>query len=77
MGWWSNNNMRLIQNNMTDLNAAMDVDRWLDVLKSFHCTVALVGVGGITQFYPTKLEYQVISPYLTKGRDLIREILYK
>lgn len=77
MGWWSNNNMRLIQNNMTDLNAAMDVDRWLDVLKSFHCTVALVGVGGITSFYPTKLEYQVISPYLPKGRDLIREILDK
>lgn len=77
MGWWSNNNMRLIQNNMTDLNAAMDVDRWLDELKSFHCTVALVGVGGITSFYPTKLEYQVISPYLPEGRDLIREILDK
>ena len=77
MGWWSNNNMRLIQNNMTDLNAAMDVERWLDELKSFHCTVALVGVGGITSFYPTKLEYQVISPYLPEGRDLIREILDK
>lgn len=69
--------MRLIQNNMTDLNAAMDVERWLDELKSFHCTVALVGVGGITSFYPTKLEYQVISPYLPEGRDLIREILDK
>ncbi|MDD6041538.1 MAG: family 10 glycosylhydrolase [Clostridia bacterium] len=77
MGWWSDNNMRLIQNNMTDLNAAMDVDRWVEQLQSFHCTVALVGVGGITSFYPTKLEYQVVSPYLPPERDLIREILDK
>lgn len=77
MGWWNDNNMRLIQNNMTDLNAAMDVDSWVETLKDFHCNVALVGVGGITSFYPTKLEYQMVSPYLPEGRDLIREILDK
>lgn len=75
MGWWSNNNMRLIQNNFIDPNAAMDVKQWVQDLKSFDCTVALVGVGGITSFFPTTLEYQVVSPYLPEGRDLIREII--
>ena len=77
MDWWKTNNMRLIQNNFIDLNAGMDVDRWLSDLKSFDCNVALVGVGGVTSFFPTKLQYQVVSTYLPEGRDLIREILEK
>ena len=77
MGWWNSNNMRLIQNNFIDLNAAMDVDQWVQDLKRFACNVALVGVGGITSYYPTSLEYQVVSPYLPEGRDLIREIIDK
>ena len=77
MGWWNDKKMRLIQNNFIDLNVAMDVDQWIRDLKSFECTVALVGVGGITSYYPTSLPYQVVSPYLPEGRDLIREIIDK
>lgn len=66
-----------IQNNMRDIDAAMDGDRYVADLKSFDCNVAMVGVGGITSFYPTKLEYQVVSPWLPEGKDLIRELIDK
>ena len=76
MPWWLKNNLRLIQNNMRDVDGAMDVDSLVQTLKEFHCNVARVGAGGITSFYPTELEFQWPSPYLN-GRDLLGEIVKK
>ena len=77
MPWWSDNNFRMIQNNTRDIDAAMDVDALVSELQDFECNVAMVGVGGITSFFPTKLEYQVVSPYLKEGEDKVREIVDK
>lgn len=77
MGWWHENNIRIIQNNTRDIDAAMDVDKWIEELKAFDCNVVMVGVGGITSFFPSKLKYQVVSPYLPQGRDLIGEMIEK
>ena len=77
MGWWHANNIRMIQNNTRDIDATMDVDKWIAELKSFDCNTVMVGVGGITSFFPTKLKYQVVSPYLPEGRDLIGEMIEK
>ncbi|MBR3741630.1 MAG: hypothetical protein IKN04_14455 [Clostridia bacterium] len=77
MGWWQENNIRMIQNNTRDIDAAMDVDKWVQELKDFDCNVAMVGVGGVTSFFPTRLKYQVVSPYLPEGRDLIGEMIEK
>lgn len=77
MGWWHANNIRMIQNNTRDIDATMDVDKWVQELKAFNCNVVMAGVGGITSFFPTKLKYQVVSPYLPEGRDLIGEMIHK
>ncbi|NLO85803.1 MAG: hypothetical protein GX096_10320 [Clostridiales bacterium] len=77
MAWWQENPIRMIQNNMRDIDAAMDVDDWIKTLKEFGCNVAMIGVGGITSFFPTGLEFQCESPYLPQGRDLIEEIMEK
>ena len=73
MAWWLQNNLRMIQNNLRDIDAGMDVDAWFAEIESSHCNCVMVGAGGITSFYPTNLPYQTRSPYL-KG-DLLGEIV--
>jgi hypothetical protein len=77
MAWWNSNNFRMIQNNTRDIDAAMDVDAWIRELQDFECDVAMFGIGGITSFFPTKLEYQVVSPYLKDGEDKVAEMVEK
>lgn len=64
MTWWIDKPFRMIQNNLRDVDASMDIDKYVDTLKEFHANVCMVGCGGITSFYPTKLPYQQPSPYM-------------
>lgn len=75
MRWWERNNLRLIQTNLREVDAAMDVDRLISELQQFSANVLMMNAGGIFAFYPTKLEYQYRTPYLEK--DLLREALDK
>lgn len=54
----------MIQNNLRDIDAGMDVDAYVDMLEEFGADTCMVGCGGITSFYPTKLSCQKASPYL-------------
>ncbi|HZG86715.1 alpha-amylase family protein [Paenibacillus sp.] len=75
MPWWSNNRLRLIQNNLRESDANLDVDALIKQLKELHANVLMINAGGIVAFYPTKLEYQ----YRAAGqqKDLVREALDK
>jgi len=73
MGWWHRNNLRLIQNNLREIDAGMDVNKHVETLKKLHCNVLLAGCGGITAFYPTQLEFHYHNPYL-KG-DFFGELV--
>lgn len=64
MSWWEEKRYRMIQNNLRDVDAGMDVDSYVETLKEFGADVCMAGCGGITAFYPTKLECQKVSPYL-------------
>lgn len=75
MKWWERNNLRLIQTNLREVDAAMDVDRLIDDLQKFSANVLMMNAGGIFAFYPTKLEHHYRTPYLTK--DLVGEALEK
>lgn len=75
MTWWMKNNLRMIQNNLRDEDAKIDVDRHMEWLKSFGINVLQIGCGGITAFHPTKLACQYESPYM-KG-DFLGEIVEK
>ncbi len=73
MAWWLENNLRMIQNNLRDIDAGMDVQEWFQEIEKSNCNCVMVGAGGISSFYPTRLPYQTPSPYL-KG-DLLKEIV--
>ncbi len=75
MEWWKKKRFRMIQNNLRDIDAGMDVDRYIEYLKEFGANVCMVGCGGITAFYPTELECQRTSPYLTD--DFFGNLLQK
>ncbi len=64
MAWWMENKLRMIQNNLRDIDAKMDIDSYIDTLKEFGANACMVGCGGITSFYPTDLEFQYRNPYM-------------
>ena len=64
MSWWTEKRFRMIQNNLRDIDAGMDVEAYVETLKEFGANVCMVGCGGITAFHPTRLECQKTSPYL-------------
>ena len=64
MSWWTEKRFRMIQNNLRDIDAGMDVESYVETLKEFGANVCMVGCGGITAFHPTRLECQKTSPYL-------------
>lgn len=62
--WWLEHKFRMIQNNLRDIDGAMDVDAEIRMLKKMHANVVQLGCGGITAFSETMLECQKRSPYL-------------
>ncbi len=53
MAWWLENNIRMIQNNIRDIDARIDIDRLIECLKSFDVNTLQIGCGGITSFHPS------------------------
>lgn len=64
MAWWLENKLRMIQNNLRDIDVNMDIDRYIAALKEFGANACMAGCGGITSFYPTELEFQYRNPYM-------------
>lgn len=75
MAWWSKNNLRLIQNNLREKDANLDVDALISQLKKLSANVLMINAGGIVAFYPTKLEYHYRAA--NQQKDLLREIVDK
>jgi len=75
MTWWNDNRLRLIQNNLRETDADLDVDLLIQELSEFNTNVLMMNAGGIVAFYPSTLEYQYISSSLNK--DLLGETISK
>ncbi len=64
MKWWKNYPWRMIQTNLRETDFAdLDPVRFVEDLKSFHATVALLNAGGISASYPTKLPWHAQNPW--------------
>lgn len=64
MKWWKNYPWRMIQTNLREIDFRdLDVKRFVDDLKEFHATVALINAGGISASYRTKLPWQAQNPW--------------
>ncbi len=75
MSWWLDHKFRMVQNNLRDIDAAMDVDMEISVLKKLHANVVQLGCGGITAFTDTQHPSQKRSPWLKN--DKFGELLTK
>lgn len=73
MTWWKNQKIRMIQNNLREIDAQMDAEEYAKTLEELGANVAMIGCGGISAFYPTKLPFQRTNPYL-KG-DFVGDII--
>jgi len=71
-GWWTRPH-RMIQTNLREIDAAMDLEAYVAALKDFRADVVLFNVGGIVANYPTDLPYHYRNPFL-KG-DLTGEVV--
>jgi len=71
-GWWLTPR-RMIQTNLREIDAGMDVEAYVASLKAAGANVVLFNVGGIVANYPTALPYHYRNPFL-KG-DLTGEVV--
>ena len=65
----------MLQTNLREIDADMDVNDVADFIKQHGATAWLQSVGGILANYPTDLDFQIRNPYLinrTSG-DLIKD----
>ncbi len=71
--WWLEKPMRMIQTNLREIDADLDVDQYIQRLVEFSADVVLFNVGGIVANYPTNLEWQFRNPYLKD--DLVGKVI--
>jgi len=70
--WWLQP-QRMLQTNLREIDATMDVDRYVRQVEQFGANVVLFNVGGIVANYPTALEFHYRNPHM-KG-DLVATVL--
>jgi hypothetical protein len=62
--WWMKPR-RLIQTNLREIDARMDLEAYVATLKDFGANVVLFNVGGIVANYPTDLPFHYRNPFMT------------
>ena len=73
-GWWMTPH-RLLQTNLREIDATMDIDQYVREVKDFGANIVLFNVGGIVANYPTELEYHWRNTFM--DGDLVGEALEK
>jgi Hypothetical glycosyl hydrolase 6 len=74
--WWKKNNLRVIQFNLPDYEAAsLDPDSLLEDLRHYAANTLIINAGGIMAFYPSKLKSHYINPYMKPAtlKDVINK----
>ncbi|MES1260382.1 MAG: hypothetical protein ABUS49_01505 [Acidobacteriota bacterium] len=74
-GWWMTEPIRWVQTNLRETDAALDTRRLAGQLADMRANVVLMGMGGITAFYPTQVDFHYPSPYMPAGHDMFGEFL--
>jgi hypothetical protein len=74
-GWWMTQPIRWLQLNLRETDAALDPQQVISQVVDFQANVVHLGMGGITAYYPTKVQYHYPSPYMPAGQDTFGELL--
>src|ERR1044071_4798585 len=67
--WWMREPIRWVQTNLRETDAALDPRKFMGQIADFDANVLLMAMGGISAFYPSKVPYHYVSPYIPRGRD--------
>lgn len=70
--WWLTP-QRMLQTNLREIDATMDLDRYVREVKAFGANVVLFNVGGIVANYPTDLQFHWRNTFM-QG-DLVGTVL--
>jgi hypothetical protein len=62
--WWLKKPYRMVQTNLREIDATLDLDRYIQSLRSFHTEVVLFNMGGIVANYPTELPYHFRNTHM-------------
>jgi hypothetical protein len=70
--WWRHP-FGMLQTNLREIDATLDVERVLDFIQAHGADAWLVNAGGILSFFPTNLPFQTRNPHLAqrRGGDLL------
>jgi hypothetical protein len=71
--WWLEKPLRMIQTNLREIDASLDLETYIQSLKEFSAEVVLFNVGGIVANYPTELPYHYRNPHLQD--DLVGKVI--
>ena len=71
--WWNRAPYRLVQTNLREIDATMDVDAYVQSMVDASANIVLINVGGIVANYPTTLPYHFRNTYM-KG-DLVGDLI--
>ncbi|HMF72763.1 MAG TPA: family 10 glycosylhydrolase, partial [Flavitalea sp.] len=71
--WWNRAPYRLVQTNLREIDATMDVNAYVKSMVDANVNIVLLNVGGIVANYPTKLPFQFRNTYM-KG-DLVGDLI--
>src|ERR1043165_4210742 len=74
-GWWMKEPIRWVQTNLRETDAAMDPQKFVKEIADFDANALLMALGGSSAFYPSKVQYHYVSPYIPKGHDTFGEVL--
>ena len=74
-GWWMREPIRWVQTNLRENDAAMQPEKFVGEVADFDANALLMALGGISAFYPSKVQYHYVSPYIPKGHDTFGEVL--
>lgn len=71
--WWNRAPYRLVQTNLREFDATMDVDAYVQSMVDASASIVLINVGGIVANYPTELPFQYRNTFM-KG-DLVGDLI--
>ena len=71
--WWNREPYRLVQTNLPEIEALMDVDAYVKSMVDANVNIVLINVGGIVANYPTELPYHFRNTFM-KG-DLVGDLI--
>lgn len=74
-GWWMTEPIRWLQTNLRETDAALNPKQFIAEVASFNANVLMMSAGGITALYPSKVQYEYVSPYMPKGQDTLGEVV--